>query len=48
MAKIRSVTPENVQECLEDMGLDFSKYNKFNAQQQSHQHMNMLDKIGEM
>ena len=28
-AEIRSVTPENVQEWLEDMGLEFSKYSKF-------------------
>ena len=27
-AEIRSVTPENVQECLKDPGLDFSKCNK--------------------
>ena len=31
MAEIRSVTPENVQECLEDIGLDFHKNNKFKA-----------------
>ena len=36
-AKIRSVTPENVQKSLEDMDLDFSKYNNFKAQQQRHQ-----------
>ena len=30
-AEVRSVIPENVQECLEDMGLIFSKYNKFKA-----------------
>ena len=30
-AEIRSVSPENVKECSEDMGLDFSKYNKFNV-----------------
>ena len=28
-AKIRSMTPENVQEYLEDMHLDFYKYKKF-------------------
>ena len=33
---IRSVNPENVQQCLEDMGLDFSKYNKFNVNRQKH------------
>ena len=30
-AEIRYVTPDNVQECLEDMDLDFSKFNKFKA-----------------
>ena len=46
--EMRSVTPENVQECLEDMGLDFFKYNKFKAQQARHQHMNMLDEIEDL
>ena len=44
-AEIRSVTLENVQECLEDMGLDISEYIKFKARWRRHQHMNMLDKM---
>ena len=45
---MRSVTPENVQECLQDMGLDFFKYNKFKAQLQKHQCINMLYKIRDL
>ena len=46
-AEIRSVTPKNVQENLEDMDLSSFKYNKLKAQQQKHQHMGMLDKTEE-
>ena len=46
--KTRLVTPKDVQECLEDMGLDCLKYNRFRNQLQKHQCMNMLDKIGEI
>ena len=44
-AEMRSVTPENIQECLKDMGLNFSKYYKFEARRQKYQHMNMLRKL---
>ena len=47
-AEIKSVTPKNVQECLQDMGLDFSKYKKFKASLQKHQCINMLNKVEEI
>ena len=43
--EIRSVTPENVQQCLEGMGFDFSKYSQFNAHQQRQRHLNTLNEI---
>ena len=46
--EIRSVTPENVQECLESIGLDFSKYNKFRAWQKRHHWLNTLQTIEEI
>ena len=36
--------PENVQKYLEDMGLDFSIYNKFKTHKQRHQNMKTLHK----
>ena len=47
MGDIRSVPLENVQDCLEDMGLDFSKYKKLNAEQERHWQINTLDIIEE-
>ena len=43
-AETTSVTSESVQECLDDMGLNFSKYNTFKTQLQKHQCMNILVK----
>ena len=39
---LRSVTPKNVQQCLEGMGLDFSKYNQLKAYQQRERHLYIL------
>ena len=36
-AAIWSVTLENVKQCLDDMGLDFSKYHKFKAFRLKHE-----------
>ena len=33
---LRSGTLENVQQCLEDIGFDFSKYNKLEAYRHEH------------
>ena len=38
--EIRLATPENVQECVVGMELDFCKYNKFRVQQQIQQQLN--------
>ena len=37
---MRSVTSENIQQCLEDIGLGFCKYNQFKAHQQKQRNEN--------
>ena len=44
-AEVRSVTPGDVQQCLEGMGLDFSKYNQFKANQHRQRKLNSLNEI---
>ena len=39
------MSPEDVQKCLEGMGLDFSKCNKFEAEQHRKQYLNTLTTI---
>ena len=41
-ADIRSVTPENIQQCLYGMDLDFFKYNWFKAHLQRQKKFNTL------
>ena len=48
MAEIRSVTVKNVQNCLEGMGLDFSKCNQFKAQWERQQQLNILNTVKEV
>ena len=47
-AVIRSVRPGFIQQCLEGMGLEFSKYNQFKACQQRQRNLNTPHKIEEL
>ena len=44
---IRSVTPKDIQHCLDDMGLDFSKYNSVKACKQKQVNISKLIEVKE-
>ena len=47
-AVIRSVIPENVPQYLENMALDFSKYNKLKAHRQKHKDQDTIITLEEL
>ena len=42
---IRSITPNNLQQCLESMHLDFSKYDKYKVQNQREKELTTIVKM---